>query len=111
MTSTVPDLLLWARAVIGGKVVSQKWHDEIFTPVATRAGRWSGTGDADENYTLGWMIRPVNGNYVINHGGSQKGTESAFLIFPAKNIAISILSNLEFSNLETYVRPLYGSIN
>ena len=110
VTSTVPDLLLWARAIIDGKVVSQKWHDEIFTPVTTRAGRWSGIGDADEYYTLGWMIRPVNGNYVINHGGSQKGTEAAFFIFPAKNIAISILSNLEFSNLETYVRPLFKAL-
>ena len=110
VTSTVPDLLLWARFIIDGKVVSPKWHEEIFTPVTTRAGRWSGIGDADEYYTLGWMMRPINGNYVINHGGSQKGTESAFFVFPAKNIAISILSNLEFSNLENYVRPLFEAL-
>ena len=54
----------------------------MFKPVTTRAGRWSGVGDADEYYSLGWMIRPVDGNYVVNHGGSQKGTEAAFLVFP-----------------------------
>ena len=110
VTSTVPDMLRWARAVIDGEVVSKKWAEEVVTPVATRAGRWSGIGDADEYYTLGWMIRPVNGNYVINHSGGQKGTESAFFVFPAKNLAISILSNLELSNLENYVRPLYEAL-
>ncbi|MGH9960887.1 MAG: serine hydrolase domain-containing protein, partial [Pyrinomonadaceae bacterium] len=107
VTSTVPDLLLWARAVIAGKVVSPKWHAEIFTPVTTKAGRWSGLGDADEYYTLGWMVRPVNGNFMISHHGSQKGTEARFYVFPAKRMAITILSNLEFAPLDKYVERLY----
>lgn len=110
VTSTVPDLLRWGRAIIDGKVLEPKWQEEMFKPVTTRAGRWSGVGDADEYYSLGWMIRPVNGNYVVNHGGSQKGTEAAFLVFPEKHFAISILSNLEFSNLDSYVRPLFEAI-
>ena len=110
VTSTVPDLLRWGRAIIDGKVLEAKWQEEMFKPVTIRAGRWSGIGDADEYYSLGWMIRPVNGNYVLNHGGSQKGTESAFFVFPEKHLTISILSNLEFSNLETYVRPLFEAI-
>ena len=110
VTSTVPDLLRWGRAIIDGKVLAPKWQEEMFKPVTIRAGRWSGIGDADEYYSLGWMIRPVNGNYVVNHGGSQKGTESAFFVFPEKHLTISILSNLEFSNLETYVRPLFEAI-
>jgi CubicO group peptidase (beta-lactamase class C family) len=110
VTSTVPDLLRWGRVIIDGKVLAPKWQEEMFKPVTTRAGRWSGIGDADEYYSLGWMIRPVNGNYVVNHGGSQKGTAAAFFVFPEKHLAISILSNLEFANLDSYLRPLFEAI-
>lgn len=110
VTSTAPDLLRWARAVIDGKVVSPKWHDEMLKPVTTTAGRWSGIFDANEYYTLGWMIRPVNGNFIINHGGSQKGTDAAFFVFPERRIAITVLSNLEFAPSEKYVRRLYKTI-
>lgn len=110
VTSTVPDLLLWARAIITGKVVSSKWHAEIFTPVTTKAGRWSGIGDADEYYTLGWMVRPVNGNFMVSHGGSQKGTEARFYVFPEKRMAITVLSNLEFAPLDKYVERLYEGL-
>jgi len=111
VTSTVPDLLRWAGAIIDRKVVSQRWHNEMLTPVTTRAGRWSGIGDADEYYTLGWMVRPVNGNFVINHGGSQKGTAAAFFVFPERRIAVTALANLEFADLDKYVRRLYETIS
>jgi CubicO group peptidase (beta-lactamase class C family) len=110
VTSTVPDLLRWARAIIDRKVVSPKWHDEMLTPVTTSAGRWSGIGDADEYYTLGWMVRPVNGNFVINHGGSQKGTAAAFFVFPARRMAFTALANLEFADLDKYVSRLYETV-
>jgi len=110
VTSTVPDLLRWARAILDGKAVSQKSNEEMLTPVTTRAGRWSGIIDAEEYYTLGWMIRPINGNFVINHGGSQKGTAAAFFVFPARRIAVTALANLEFADLDKYVRRLYETI-
>ena len=110
VTSTAPDLLRWAQAVIDQKVVSPKSHEEMLRPVTTTGGRWSGIGDADEYYTLGWMVRPLNGNFVINHGGSQKGTEAAFFVFPERKMAITVLSNLEFAPLEKYVRRLYETI-
>lgn len=110
VTSTAPDLLRWAQVVIDQKVVSPKSHEEMLRPVTTTRGRWSGIGDADEYYTLGWMVRPLNGNFVINHGGSQKGTEAAFFVFPERRMAITVLSNLEFAPLEKYVRRLYQTI-
>ncbi len=110
VTSTVPDLLRWAQTIMDQKVVSPKWHEEMLKPVATTSGRWSGIVDATEYYTLGWMVRSVNGNFVIQHGGSQKGTDSAFIIFPERRIAISVLTNLEFAPSEKYVRRLYKAI-
>jgi CubicO group peptidase (beta-lactamase class C family) len=110
-TSTVPDLLRWARAIIDVKLISPESHVQMLTPVTTRAGRWSGIGDGDEYYTLGWVIRPINGNFVIYHHGSQKGTAAAFVVFPAKRMAFAALANLEFADLEKYVRRLFETIS
>ena len=110
VTSTVPDMLRWAGALIEQKIVSPKWHQEMLRPATTTSGRWSGIGDADAYYTLGWMVRPANGNFVAEHGGSQKGTASAFFVFPEKRLAISVLSNLEFAPLDKYARQLFETI-
>jgi CubicO group peptidase (beta-lactamase class C family) len=110
VTSTVPDLLRWARAILDGKLISPKSYKEMLTPVTTSAGHWSGIGDGDQYYTLGWMVRPVNGNFVINHDGSQKGTAAAFFIFPARRMAFAALANLEFADLDKYVRRLFETI-
>ena len=56
------------------------------------------------------MVRPINGNFVINHSGGQKGTAAAFFVFPERRIAIVALCNLELAPLETYVGRLYESI-
>lgn len=110
VTSTVPDMLRWGKALIEQKIVSPKWHEEMLRPVTTTGGRWSGIGDGDQYYTLGWMIRPLNGNFVVNHDGGQKGTASTFFVFPEKRLAISALSNLEFAPLEKYASKLYETI-
>ena len=109
-TSTVPDLLRWARAIIDGKLISSKSYTEMLTPVTTRAGRWAGIGDGDHYYTLGWNIEPVNGNFVINHHGSQKGTAAAFFVFPGRRMAFTALANLEFADLGKYMRRLFETV-
>lgn len=110
VTSTVPDLLRWARAILDGKIISQKSYELMLTPVATTAGRWSGIGDGEQYYTLGWLIRSVNGNFAINHDGSQKGTAATFIVFPAKHMAFAALANLEFADLDKYARRLFETI-
>jgi CubicO group peptidase (beta-lactamase class C family) len=106
-TGTVPDLLRWVRGILGGKIVTGKWIDEMLTPVATKSGRWAGLGDGDDYYTLGWIIKPVNGNFSMRNEGSQKGTNTAVIYFPEKNLAIAAACNLEFAPTYKYVRRLY----
>jgi CubicO group peptidase (beta-lactamase class C family) len=106
-TGTVPDLLRWARGVLAGKVLSPKWAEEMLKPVATKAGRWSGPGDGDDYYTLGWIIKPVNGSYSVRNEGSQKGTDTAVIYFPEKNLAIAAACNLESAPTYRYIRKLY----
>ncbi|HJR07824.1 MAG TPA: serine hydrolase [Pyrinomonadaceae bacterium] len=106
-TGTVPDLLRWARGILSGKIVSGKWIEEMLTPVATKSGRWSGLGDGDEYYTLGWIIKPINGNFSMRNEGSQKGTDTAVIYFPEKNLAIAAACNLEFAPTYKYIHRLY----
>ncbi|MBC7930377.1 MAG: serine hydrolase [Rubrivivax sp.] len=104
---TVPDLLRWARAILSGKIVSKKWADEMLAPVATKSGRWVGLGDGDEYYTLGWLVRPVGGNFAIHNEGSQNGTDTQVFYFPEKNLAIASACNLQFAPTFRYVQRLY----
>lgn len=106
-TGTVPDLLRWARGALTGKVLSRKWTEEMLKPVATKAGRWAGLGDGEEFYTLGWIIKPVNGVLSVRNEGSQKGTDTAVIYFPEKDLAIAAACNLEFAPTYRYVRKLY----
>lgn len=107
LTGTVPDLLRWPKGILSGKVLSEKFVDEMLAPVMTKGGRYNGIGDGDWYYTLGWLVFPLNGNYVVQQSGSQKGTDTTVYHFPAKHLTIAYAANLEFSPQEKYVRRLY----
>ena len=107
LTGTVPDLLRWARAALSGKIVSAKWADEMLKPFTSKSGRYTGLGDGDTYYTLGWMVQPVNGSFAIFAGGSQKGTEALLYYFPEKRLAVAVACNRQFAPTGRYVERLY----
>ena len=110
LTGTVPDLLRWGRAALAGKIVSPQWIDEMLKPFTTKSGRYTGLGDGDVYYTLGWMVRPVNGNFAVFAAGSQKGTETLLFYFPEKRLAIAFACNLQFAPTQRYVGKLYEAV-
>ncbi|HEY0174130.1 MAG TPA: serine hydrolase [Pyrinomonadaceae bacterium] len=110
LTGTVPDLLRWARAAFAGKIVSPKWVDEMLKPFVSKSGRYTGLGDGDEYYALGWIVKPVNGSLSVHNEGSQKGTATALIYFPGKRLAIAAAANLEFADTYRYVRRLYETL-
>src|SRR5215213_6482526 len=110
LIGTVPDLLRWARAAVSGKVVSPKWIDEMLKPFVSKSGRYTGLGDGDVYYTLGWMVLPVNGSLALHAQGSQKGTDTYLYYFPEKRLAVAAASNLEAAPTQRYVRRLYETV-
>ncbi|HJQ34215.1 MAG TPA: serine hydrolase domain-containing protein, partial [Pyrinomonadaceae bacterium] len=110
LTGTVPDLLRWARAAFSGKIVSPKWVDEMLKPFVSKSGRYTGLGDGDIYYTLGWMVLPVNGQLALHAQGSQKGTDTYLYYFPEKRLAIAAASNLEAAPTKRYVQRLYETV-
>lgn len=110
-TGTVPDLLRWGRAVIlEGRILSAKSREEMLAPLQTKAGRFSGLGDGDEYYTLGWIVKSVNGRYVIHNEGSQKGTETALYVFPGLDLVVAVACNVQFGPTHRYVQRLYETL-
>jgi CubicO group peptidase (beta-lactamase class C family) len=107
LTGTVPDLLRWPTAAFAGKILSPKWIDEMVRPFTSKSGRFTGIGDGDIYYTLGWMVLPVNGSYVLHAGGSQKGTETVLFYFPERRLTIAVATNLQFAPTGKYARRLY----
>jgi CubicO group peptidase (beta-lactamase class C family) len=110
LTGTVPDLLRWARAAFAGKILSPKWIDEMLKPFVSKSGRYTGLGDADIYYTLGWMVLPVNGGLALHAQGSQKGTDTYLYYFPEKHLAVAAASNLEAAPTKRYVQRLYETV-
>lgn len=111
LTGTVPDLLRWARAALAGKLVSAKWIDEMLKPFTSKSGRYTGIGDGETYYTLGWMVQPVNGSFSVAAGGSQKGTEALLYYFPEKRLGVAVACNIQFAPTGRYVRRLYELVS
>ncbi|HKG14380.1 MAG TPA: serine hydrolase domain-containing protein [Pyrinomonadaceae bacterium] len=107
LTGTVPDLLRWPPAAFAGKILSPKWVDEMLKPFTSKSGRFTGLGDGDTYYTLGWMLQPVNGVFAAFAAGSQKGTETIVYHFPERRLTIAVACNLQFAPTGKYVRRLY----
>jgi CubicO group peptidase (beta-lactamase class C family) len=110
LIGTVPDLLRWPAAAFGGKILSPKWIDEMLRPFTSKSGRFTGLGDGDAYYTLGWMVQPVNGSFAAFAAGSQKGTETLVYYFPERRLTIAVACNLEFAPTHKYVHRLYETL-
>jgi CubicO group peptidase (beta-lactamase class C family) len=78
--STTEDLLLWDQALYTKKLVSQKSHDEIFTPFLSE-------------YAYGWRTPKRFNRQTLEHSGSINGFSSFILRVPSERLTIIILSN------------------
>jgi CubicO group peptidase (beta-lactamase class C family) len=107
LSGTVPDLLRWGRAAFAGKVLSPKWVETMLEPFTSKSGRYTGLGDGDVYYALGWMVMPVNGRLALRAEGSQAGTDTLLMYFPEKRLAVAAACNLQYAPTRRYVRRLY----
>ncbi len=86
--ATAEDLILYARALVDGKIVSQRSLDAMWTRQKLANGETTG-------YGLGWNTAEVDGVRVVQHSGGQQGANTHLLIAPDKGIAIAVLANME----------------
>ena len=80
--STVDDLLKWDRALASNRLLSKTSQDAMFTPFL-------------QEYGYGWRIARVFDRPMVAHSGGINGFTTNIRRFPADNVCIIVLSNVE----------------
>jgi CubicO group peptidase (beta-lactamase class C family) len=93
LSSTVNNLLRWARFMIDGK---DNAGNEILNEASREALRELRTPGAVDTFSgLSWFTQDVEGVRLMHHGGSMIYQESLLLIAPERNVAFVALTNSE----------------
>jgi len=88
LLSTVDDFYIWARALMGGKVVSLKSLQTMITPLKLNSGK-------TENYGYGLSITKLKKYRTIGHGGGINGFITHEIYLPDIDGFVIVLSNNE----------------
>ena len=100
--STTEDLILFGNEIINPKITSRKTIAEMVTPLQTSKGK-------NTNYGIGVGVIKLKGNITrYAHSGGGMGATAFLLMYPEKEIVISILTNLSGVNIRKLVRELEG---
>lgn len=93
LSSTVSDLLRWAKFFIDGK---NDAGEEMLTAESLATLRELRVPGAVSNFnSLAWFTRDLDGVRVMGHGGSMIYQQSSFQIAPEKGFAFVALTNSE----------------
>jgi CubicO group peptidase (beta-lactamase class C family) len=87
--STVEDLLRFATALNGHKLLSEKYTDLITT------GKVKTPGDVDVKYAYGFEDEMLKGHRRFGHGGGFPGINSELRIFPDLGYTVAVMSNYD----------------
>jgi len=79
--STTRDLLIWERALFGGRVLSPSSLEKMTTPFKNR-------------YALGLIVDKTNGPLSIWHGGFILGAYTRLVYYPQDELTVVVLSNV-----------------
>ena len=98
--STADDLLRWHRALKNGKVIRRDLlEQEAWQPAVLQNGDTS-------FYGLGWRIDPEEAG-VVWHDGTLEGYRTFFLHDDRRNLAVIVLNNSAYPDLEKLGWQLY----
>lgn len=83
--STTEDLLIWHRALLAKKMISEAGYEKMFTPYL-------------KEYGYGWGIEERFGQTVYAHSGGIDGFRSMGILLPEEKLSVIVLANLESTN-------------
>jgi len=86
--SSVRDMLVWQRALSGGRVVSARSYALMTTPDTLLNGM-------PTTYGLGLFVEELGPHHMITHTGSITGFTSSMLYFPAETLSVIVLTNTD----------------
>lgn len=97
--STVDDLLLFGRALLGGRLMRRATLDQ-FTAGASDGNR----------YGLGFMLVGQGENRAWGHNGGAPGMATWFLLWPEKDLVEVLLTNRDPGGLGAVQQPLMRAV-
>ncbi len=98
--STSEDLILFGNEIINPKTVSKASIAELVKPQQTKAGK-------NTKYGIGVGVANVKNNTLrYSHSGGGMGATAYLLMYPEKELVISILTNLSSVNIRKIVGEL-----
>jgi CubicO group peptidase (beta-lactamase class C family) len=86
--ASVEDLLGFARAVLGNRLVARETMGRMQASMATKDGRLT-------QYGMGFATWPQGGHYIVAHAGGQPETSALLLMVPAEGLALVLVANVE----------------
>lgn len=86
--SSAEDMANFEIAILSDKLIKRSTRDLMWTPLEPSDG-------SKDSYGLGWGASQENGITVVGHTGGQQGTSTAFLIAPAQQDGVVVLTNME----------------
>ena len=96
--SSLDDMVLWNRALFGGKVMSRASFEKMTTSTVSTAtaseGMDHGMHDgAFGDYAFGLFVKEIAGHSVFEHGGAIEGFLAFNIYVPDEELSIVILQN------------------
>jgi D-alanyl-D-alanine carboxypeptidase len=98
---TAPDLARWDAAFLQKRILSAKSYSEFTTEVKLADGK-------PTHYALGLQVGDFHGTPQVMHSGEVSGFLAINRVFPAKGLALTVLSNEDGVNL---IGPLSDQIS
>jgi CubicO group peptidase (beta-lactamase class C family) len=98
LCSTVRDQLRYARFHLGNGSTTN--GHQLLSPesmAAMQAPHFR--ANLDRRMGLSWILKDLDGNRVVLHGGATSGQLSAFMMVPTHQFAITVLTNAEEGGL------------
>jgi CubicO group peptidase (beta-lactamase class C family) len=87
--STAEDLLRFASALCGRKLLDERHTDLVLSP-KVRAG-----DHGDSHYGYGFFVRDHKGTRIVGHGGGFPGINSDLSIYPDRGYTVVVMSNYD----------------
>jgi tetratricopeptide (TPR) repeat protein len=95
LSSTVDDLLTWARALDAHTLISSASYRQM-------------VDDARNNYGFGWELRTWSNRRMVGHAGSGPGFSNMVARFPDDGLTVVVLSNSDEASGSGTARALAG---
>lgn len=102
-TSNVGDMARFGIALTDDRLLDAEWRARMAQEQRTLGGEATG-------YGLGLRIGRWNGKPLLTHGGAQEKTRTALWILPEAPLALAIMTNSEWAELEPLCRDILDAI-